>query len=200
MRPAQQDRPDVAAERAEFQEWQPSVCARRFIFVDESGICQGMRLPYGYARRGERCTETAPFRTGKRTSLLGWMSTCGGEVVPFQGSVTKDVFERFVEQSLVPSLEAGDIVVWDNARIHSARAVELVEAAGAHVVPLPRYSPDLNPIEMMWSKVKHLIRKARADTAEALRAALEAAVESLSKENAAAWIEHCGYVTQPACV
>ena len=197
MRAAQQDRPDVAEERAAFAQWQPSVCAGRLVFVDESGVCQGMRLPYGYARRGQRCLETAPFRTGKRTNLLGWMATCGGEVVPFQGSVTKAVFERFVERVLVPVLEPGDVVLWDNARIHSERAVELVEATGARVVPLPRYSPELNPIEMMWSKVKHLIRKARADTAEVLSQALKAAVECVTAADAmAAWMRHCGYLLQ----
>lgn len=198
MKPSQQTRPDVVAERAAFLEWQASVCARRLIFVDESGVCQGMRTAYGYARRGSRCVETAPYRVGKRTSLLGWMAEGCGEIISYAGSVTKDVFERFVEQSLVPSLEPGDIVIWDNARIHSEGAVELITAAGASVVALPRYSPELNPIEMLWSKLKHGVRKKRADTAEALKQALMEAVAALRGEDASAWIGHCGYVRQPS--
>lgn len=197
MRPAQQLRDDVVAERALYGLWRAVVCAGRLVFVDESGVEQGMRLAYGYAPRGQRCYEAAPFRTGRRRSLLGWMASTCGEVVTVEGTVTKAVFERFVEESLVPSLEVGDIVIWDNARIHSERAEALILAAGASVVPLPRYSPDLNPIEMMWSKIKHLIRRARADTAEALREALRLAVASLKPADAAAWIAHCGYVFQP---
>ena len=193
MRPAQQSRPDVQAERSAFAERMKSFDAARLVFVDESGVVRGMRLAYGYALRGERCIENAPFRVGKRTSLLGWMAATGGEIVHFEGSVTAEVFEHFVRCHLVPSLERGDIVVWDNARIHSETAVALVEEAGAHVVPLPRYSPEYNAIEHLWSKLKHYVRKLRADTAEALRAALEAAAAYLSAADSRAWIEHCGY-------
>lgn len=198
MTAAQQTRPDVAAERMAFARWQPTVAAARLVFVDESGICQGMRLAYGYAPCGERCVERVPFRVGKRTSLLGWMCCDGGEIVSFKGSVTQVVFEQFVEESLVPALELGDIVLWDNAKIHSARAVEMIEAAGARVLAIPRYSPEFNPIELLWSKLKHYIKKARADTAEALWGALVEAAAWLTEADAVGWIEHCGYCLQPS--
>jgi len=197
MRPAQQQRPEVALERALFAAAMKLLDAARLVFVDESGIVRGMRLAYGYAPRGARCIENAPFRVGKRRSLIGWMAANGGEIVHFEGSVTASVFEQFVRDHLVPSLEAGDIVLWDNARIHSPEAVRLVEAAGARVLPLPRYSPEYNAIELMWSKLKHYVRKLRADTAEALKAALEAAAAYLRAADARAWIEHCGYRFSP---
>jgi transposase len=165
----------------------------RLVFVDESGCAPGQRLAYGYAPRGERCVEAAPLRPPGRVNLLGWMAASCGESVMVAGKVTADVFERFVEEYLVPSLEPEDIVIWDNARIHTPRAVELVEAAGAHVLPLPRYSPEFNAIEHLWSKLKHYVRKLRADTPVALREALKSAMETISASDAVAWIQHCGY-------
>lgn len=197
MRPAQQQRPDVAAERAVFAETMKRLEADDLVFVDEAGVVRGMRLGYGYAPRGQRCVENAPFRLGKRRNLMGFMSATGGEIVHFEGSVTAHVFEHFVREHLVPSLRPGHVVIWDNARIHSVEAVRLIEAAGARVLPLPRYSPEYNAIELLWSKLKHYIKKARADTAEALKEALEAAAAWLRPEDARAWIEHCGYCFLP---
>ncbi len=193
MRAAQQDRPDVTARREAFVAGVGALDGRCLVFVDESGVRQGMRSAYGYAPRGARCVETAPFRVGRRVNLLGWMGAGHGEVVGYDGAVTAAVFERFVAEALVPRLEPGAVVVWDNARIHSARAVALVEAAGGRVEPQPPYSPDLNAIEMLWSKVKHGVRRAQADTAEALRSALERAVGAVTARDARHWIEHCGY-------
>lgn len=181
------------AERAVFQAQMPQLDARRLVFVDESGCAPGQRLAYGWAPRGERCYEAAPLRPKGRVNLLGWMADSCGEAVIVEAPVTGEIFERFVEESLVPSLERGDLVVWDNARIHTLRAVALVEAAGATVLPLPRYSPEFNAIEHLWSKLKHHLRKARADTAAALREALHAAMEMVTASDAAAWIRHCGY-------
>jgi transposase len=197
MRPAQQDREDVAAERAAFRALQPSLDPSRLIFVDESGIRQGMRTAYGYAPRGERCSEAAPFRVGRRLGLIGWIGLRGGSVVPLEGSVTAGVFERFVAHYLVPSLQAGDIVIWDNARVHSKEAVRLVEQAGATVLAQPRYSPEVNAAEPLWSKVKGYVGRALADTAEALEAALGEAVATVRESDVRGWLQHCGYACQP---
>jgi hypothetical protein len=197
MRPSQQDRPDVAAEREAFRRMQPSLDVSRLVFVDESGIWQGMRTAYGYARGGQRCSEAAPFRVGRRLGLIGWIGQRGAGVVPVEGTVTADVFERFVEHYLVPELRPGDIVVWDNARVHSEQAFRLVEQAGATVLPQPRYSPEMNAAEPMWSKVKGFIKRMRADTAEALETALAAAMATLTREDVWSWMRHCGYTHQP---
>ena len=166
---------------------------KKLVFVDESGCRPGQRLAYGYARRGQRCVESAPLRPQGRLNLLGWLGASCGEAVLVEDKVTGAVFEHFVEQYLAPSLEPGDIVVWDNARIHTARAVALVEATGACVLTLPRYSPEYNAIEHLWSKLKHYLRKARADTVETLKQALYAAMETVTALDAVGWIRHCGY-------
>jgi transposase len=194
---SQRFRPDVVARREAFLAEVAAIPAERLVFVDESGIEVGARSAYGYAPRGERCVEVAPFRVGRRVNLLGWMAaTCGG-IRTYEGSVKADVFEAFVAESLVPCLEPGDVVVWDNARIHSSAAVALVEAVGARVLPQPPYSPDLNAIEMLWSKVKTLVRQKLADGRDSLLDGLSEAVSALTPADAANWIRHCGYTFQP---
>jgi transposase len=175
----------------------PQLDGHRLVFVDEGGYRPGQRLAYGYAPRGQRCLETAPLRPTGRLNMLGWMAASCGEVVTVEEKVTGAIFEQFVAEHLVPSLEVGDIVVWDNARIHTSRAVALVEAAGARVLALPRYSPEFNAIEHLWSKLKHYMRKARADTVAALKKALYAAMERVTASDAAGWIRHCGYTINP---
>ena len=193
MTASQRERPDVVARRSAFMEQQRTMDAEHVIFVDESGMVRGTRLGYGYALRSKRCVESAPFRMGKRTDLLGWIGLRGGIVAPLIGSVTAGVFTRFVEHVLVPHLGEGDVVVWDNARIHAQAAVALIESVGARVVWQPPYSPDLNAIEPFWSKVKHLVGKARADTAEAFEQARRAAIASVTHSDVAGWMRHCGY-------
>lgn len=194
MRASQRDRPDVVAKREGFLKEVAAIAAERMVFVDESGVVMGMRSAYGYAPIGERCVETAPFRVGKRVNLIGWMAQTCGSVRAHEGSVTGEVFERFIAESLVPCLEEGDVVIWDNARIHTPAAVSLIEAVGARVLPQPPYSPDLNAIEMFWSKVKAIVRQKLADTREALLEALEEAVSAVTPSDAAGWIGHCGYL------
>lgn len=100
------------------------------MLVDEPGIEIGARSAYAFSPRGEPCVETAPFRVGQRINLLGWTTALGGSVRAYEGSVRADVFEAFVAASLVPCLEAGDVVVLDNARIHSPAAVAPIEGGG----------------------------------------------------------------------
>ena len=199
MRAAERQRADVQAERAAFLGWMQEVDPALLIMVDESGISTGMRLSYGYAPRGVRVVDEAPARHGTRLSLIGWIDLLGhGQVVPHWGTVGKERFRRFVVEDLVPVLEPGDIVVWDNAKIHDdAELVQQIEAQGATLKRLPRYSPDFNPIELLWSKLKHYVKKARADTAEALVAALHRAGEHIGWVDTLGWFEHCGYRPQP---
>ena len=142
MRPVQQMTEDVQRERRTFAEALAQIDPARLVFVDESGVVEGMRASYGYAPIGEPCVEVAPYHRGRRTSLIGWMApTCGG-VRAIRGTVTRATFERFVEEDLAPSLEVGDVVIWDNHTIHkSTRARAAVEARGAVLLKQPRYSP-----------------------------------------------------------
>ena len=194
---SQRFRPDVVERRDAFLAEVKDIPVDRLVFVDESGVMRGMRAAYGYAPRGERCVETAPFRVGKRLNLLGWMRQDSGGVTGVEGSVSAEVFERFVAESLVPSLKPGDVVIWDNARIHAAGSVARIEAVGARVLAQPPYSPDLNAIEMLWSKVKTLVRQKLADLYDELVAALHEAVEAVTPSDASGWIRHCGYLCQP---
>ncbi len=155
-------------------------------------------MAYGYAPRGERCEEHAPYRKpyrkGRRRSLLGWIGLGRGGVVAVEGSVGGDLFERFVRDHLAPRLRRGDIVVWDNHSVHKRpRLRELIRARGAELVWQPRYSPEFNASEEMWSKVKHLVRRSRADTTDALTDALRRAVAVLTWEDSAGWLRHAGY-------
>ena len=170
-----------------------SLETKHLVFVDESGCAPGQRLGYGYALRGTRCAEAAPLRPRGRLNLVGWMSASCGEAVTVPSKMTGKAFEQFVAEHLVPALSPGDIVVWDNATIHTTHASELIEATGACVLALPRYSPEFNAIEFLWSKLKHYLRKRRADTREAMKDALHAAAELITPDDMVAWIKHCGY-------
>lgn len=110
------------------------------------------------------------------------------------GATNTEVFRAYVEAVLVPTLRSGDVVVMDNLGAHkNARTIGLIEGAGARVLFLPPYSPDLNPIEMMWSKVKNLLRAAEARTSDALFAAVGDALSRITAKDAANWFAHCGY-------
>lgn len=166
------------------------------VCVDESGIVAGARLAYGYAPRGQRCEEHAPYRRSRRTNLIGWLGR--GKVVAVEGRVDGALFERFVREHLAPTLEPGDIVVWDNHSIHRRAEVRrLIEARGGTLRPQPRYSPEFNACEELWSQVKHEVRRARADTQGALESALSSSVKGLRWEDAAGWLRHAGYRLSP---
>ena len=198
MRAVQRLREDIVAEREAFAAWQAAVDGDRVVCVDESGIVAGGRVTYGYAPRGERCEEHAPYRRGRRTNLLGWLGLGRGGVVAMQGRVNGAFFERFVRETLAPALVPGDVVVWDNHSIHrGAQVRRLIEARGARLVPQPRYSPEFNACEEMWSKVKHEVRRARADAQGALESALSASVTGLRWEDSAGWLRHAGYRLSP---
>ncbi len=111
------------------------------------------------------------------------------------GATTKDIFEAYIEQILLPTLKAGDIVVLDNLSAHkSQHARDLIESVGAELWYLPAYSPDLNPIEKMWSKIKSILRTLKARTKEALINAIAKALEMVTASDAKGWFESCGYV------
>lgn len=194
----------MQAEREHFTEAQPTMDPERLIFLDESGFAPGQRLGYGWARRGERVVDVAPLRPRGRVNAVGWFRLGGeGVVATVRHSVRRWDVRGFVRAHLVPHLRAGDLVLWDNHRCHEGRCHEgeglreMIEAAGARLQPLPRYSPDLNPIEEGWSKVKQHVRRRRADTAEAVEAAIAESVARITPEDIAGWFKHAGYLRQP---
>ncbi len=166
------------------------------MFVDESGFHVSMTRLRSRAPRGERAYGKVPRNRGKNQTLIASITLQGsmGEAVSIEGSTDAEVFETYVEEFLAPTLEAGQVVVLDGLGAHrTARVRELVEARGAELVFLPSYSPDLNPIEEAFSKIKNTVRKAGARTREALNEAISEAMSAVTLEDVAGWFSHCGY-------
>jgi transposase len=188
----------VQAEREHFVSTQAAMDPDRLVFLDESGFAPGQRLGYGWARRGERAVDVAPLRPRGRVNAIGWFRLSGeGVVATVRHGLRRWDVRGFVEAHLVPHLREGDVVLWDNHRIHEGEGLrEAIEAAGARLQPLPRYSPDLDPIEEGWSKGKQHVRRCRADTADAVEAAIAEGVARITPKDIAGWFRHAGYLRQ----
>ena len=173
-----------------------SLEASRFVFVDEMGTNISLSPLYGWSRVGERLRARAPKNWGKNITLLSSMSMEGmGSSVAVEGATTGAVFEAYVEQALVPSLSPGQVVVMDNLSAHKGERVRelLIEGAGCELIYLPPYSPDMNPIEEAFSKVKGILRKAQARTRETLIETMGPALSAVSPTDARSFFEHRGY-------
>ena len=192
-----------AAERDEFLRaaWRAlvggEIDAQRLVFVDEMGSNTSLAPPYAWSRRGERALAKVPRNWGANVTLLASMSAEGmGPTLAVEGSTTREVFEVYLEHFLVPALRPGQVVVMDNLSAHKGgRVRELVEERGCEVLFLPPYSPDLNPIEEAFAKLKALLRRAGARTCEALIEAMGRALDAVTARDARGFFEHCGYRT-----
>ena len=151
---------------------------------------------FGRARPGQRVVEATPGDAGAHYTLLATLGLQGLHAPALlEGAMDGDAFEVYIAQGLLPTLQRGDIVLIDNLSSHKGpRIRQLIEPVGARLEFLPPYSPDLNPIELCWSKVKTVLRTAKAHTYEALLEALADAFEAVAKQDIAAWFAHCGYV------
>ena len=167
------------------------------MFVDEMGANISLSPLYGWSRVGERLRAKAPRNWGKNVTLISSMSLAGmGPSVAVEGATSGAVFESYVEQALVPSLRRGQVVVMDNLSAHKGERIrELLERQGCELLYLPPYSPDMNPIEEAFSKVKGLLRKAQARTRETLIEAMGKALDAVSSRDARGCFEHSGYRT-----
>jgi len=169
--------------------------AERLVFVDECSTNTSLAPLYAWSRRGERALCSLPRNWGANVTLLASMSVRGmGPCLAVEGPTTRGVFETYLERVLAPSLRAGQVVVMDNLSSHKGgRVKELIEERGCKLVYLPPYSPDLNPIEEAFSKLKTLLRKAGARTREALIEAMGRALEAVTAKDARGFFEHRGY-------
>jgi len=167
----------------------------RLKFIDESGTNISMTRLYGRAPRGQRVSGSVPQNYGQNITMLASLSATGVEaVMTVEGATDGDVFRTYVCEVLSATLSRGDIVVLDNLSAHKVEGVrEAIEARGARLIYLPPYSPDLNPIERCWSKIKTALRAAKARTREALEAAIKQALLTVTESDARAWFKHCGY-------
>jgi transposase len=168
---------------------------RRLVFVDESGTHISMDRLRSRAPKGERAYGRVPKNRGKNLTLIASMSLSGmGESMCIEGATHARAFEAYVEHFLAPSLREGQVVVMDNLGAHRPKKIrELIEARGAELVFVPSYSPDLNPIEQAFSKIKNVLRKLGARTHEALLEAMEEALCKVTPADAAGWFNRCGY-------
>jgi transposase len=166
--------------------------------VDETGTNVALTPLYARALVGERAVGKAPRNQGTNLTVVGAIALDGIRcLMAYEGGTTREAFLRFVREALVPSLRRGDIVVMDNLGAHYTKGVrEAIEAVGASVMYLPPYSPELNPIEHTWSKLKALLRRAEARTLRALAAALSISSTEITKSDLAGWFGHCGYFAQ----
>src|SRR5262249_6491192 len=179
LRADEQDSPPVQAQRKRFQHKLAAVDPAHLVFVDESGATTALTRTYGRAPRGQRVPATAPGQWKNVTLVAGLRTT--GVVAPMAwvGATDQALFEAYVTQVLVPELRPEDVVVWDNLQPHKNPAViAAIEAVGAHVEPLPVYSPDLTPIEELFSKTKTYLRRAAARTTHTVMAAMGEALQA----------------------
>lgn len=169
--------------------------ARRLVFVDESGFSISMDRLRSRAPRGKRAYGKVPRNRGKNQTLIASMTLEGGmgACMCVKGGTDAPVFEAYVEKALAPSLCEGQVVVFDNLGAHRTdRVRELIEGRGCTLVFLPSYSPDLNPIEEAFSKIKNIVRKAGERTREALNRAIAEALKAVTPQDVVGWFAHCG--------
>lgn len=163
--------------------------------MDETSSHLGYTPRYAWAPRGQRAYATAPVNRGENKTVVAALTLHGvGPRLRFDGAMTTARFEGYVRHVLGPSLRPGHVVVADNLKAHHSPVVRAILAArGARFLPLPAYSPDFNPIEEAFSKVKQALRRAQARTDDNLRAATWAAFATITPADAAGWFSHCGY-------
>ena len=190
--------PEIQALRLRFVERQGGVDPARLVFIDEAGSHIAMARDWAWSLCGQRAHAVAPRNRGTVTTMIGAMGLDGVRaMMTVEGGTDEKVFEVFVDHFLVPKLRLGDIVVLDNLGAHRVGWVRRrIEAAGASVWYLPPYSPDLNPIELCWSKLKALLKTFAPRTREALDRAIALALEIISPGDAEGWFKHCGYLGQ----
>lgn len=166
------------------------------IFIDETGINLSLTRSYGRAPQGKRAVGAVPKNYGQSVTLIGAMSREGILAsFCFLGSTDTEAMRVFVREVLLPMLDPGDVVIWDNLAVHKTRAVlSEFERAEIEVLFLPPYSPDLNPIELCWSKLKTYLKKTAARNYPALFEAISAALPTITASDSVNWLRHCNYV------
>jgi transposase len=186
----------VVERRREWRSWSRELNAGRLIFIDETWAKTNMTRQRGRAARSERLVDKSPHGHWQTTTLIAALGMEGircSTVV--DGAVNADVFEAFIEHVLVGELGPGDVVVMDNLSSHKRRRVRtLIEAAGARLAYLPPYSPDLNPIELVFSKIKQLLRSLAQRTKDALWRSMQSVLDAVTARDSRHCFRHCGYV------
>ena len=174
---------------------QPGLDRAKLVFLDETGTSTKMARLRGRTPRGERCRTSVPHGHWKTTTLVAGLRL-GGITAPsvIDGAMDGELFSLYAQHFLAPTLSAGDIVILDNLSAHKVtRAREVIEATGATVLFVPPYSPDFNPIEQAFAKIKALLRKTAARTPEVLETAIANALEAFTPDECANYFANSGY-------
>jgi transposase len=198
-RAEERDTPRVQKQRKTFCQKMATVDPEHLVFVDETGATTAMGREYGRAPIGERVQAAAPGAWKNVTLISGLRGTGVVASMAFPGATDRPAFETYVEKLLVPELCKGDVVVWDNLSPHkSASAIAAIEAVGARVEPLPVYSPDLSPIEEMFSKIKQGLRSIAARSIEGVMDAMGQVLNQVTQNDVLGWFrDRCAYAMQP---
>lgn len=195
LKAAEQQRPDVVEKRR----WWDILVSRqpldRLVFLDEMGVNTKLTRLYGWGPRSERVIGTVPHGHWKTSTFLGALRSTGLTApLVIDGAMTGDIFLAYVQQQLAPTLKRGDLVILDNLRCHHVAGVRAaIEAAGCQLMYLPPYSPDWNPIELLFSKLKSLLRKHGDRTIDELWQRLGELVPRFTPDECRRYIRHCGY-------
>lgn len=197
MLASEQKRPDVARRRTQWRQRQASIDPTRLVFIDETWTKTNMAPLRGWAERGRRLRDQVPHGRWKTLTFLAALRH-DRLTAPclFDGPINGESFRAYVEQILLPTLKPGDIVVMDNLGSHKGNAVrQAIRSAGARRLFLPAYSPDLNPIEQVFSKLKTLLRKARARTCDAVSNAIAGLLGKFTPDECANYFVNCGHAS-----
>ena len=194
----ERDTPGVQKERQEFQQDMANMPVEKLVFIDEARIHMGMVRRYGRAPIGTRVEGDKPYNMGSNSSLVGALGLSGiTAIMMLEGAVDGVAFETFLEKMLAPTLRPGDIVLMDNVKTHKGERVEeIIQATGAKLRYLPRYSPDFSPLENCWSKLKELLRGIAARTVDTLEKGVKNALDKITEKDVKGWFKHCGYCIQ----
>ena len=166
--------------------------ASDLVFLDESGCNTDMTRRYAYSLGGSRAVDSAPLSKPKNTTILSSIQTL--RYTAFSGGTTVERFKRYLEIDLLPHLNDNSVLIMDNMKSHYAKAVKnLLDSSGVRYIYLPPYSPDLNPVEKFWSKVKSFLRKFKARTLDALPNAIQCAFQTVSPSDCSGWFHSCDY-------
>jgi transposase len=165
------------------------------IFLDESGSNLGMTSDYARVEGGQRAKMPKPFDAGERFSIIGAICLTGIVAMMYiTTTVNGEIFKTYVERLLLPKLHRGQFVIFDNINFHKSRdLIKLIESSGAKVVFLPPYSPDLSPIEKMWSKIKEILKRMKPRSKAEFHKALVEAITAVNDGDFEEWYESCGY-------
>jgi transposase len=195
VRASEHDRPDIAAARQQWQAAAPTWDPARLVFLDETGVTTNLLRRYGRGPRGDRVGDHAPLSRWQTSTFIAGLRITGLTAPGvIDGAMDGDSFLAYVEQILVPTLAPGDVVIADNLAAHHVEGVQqLIETVGATLRYLPPYSPDLNPIELCFAKLKTLVRAARCRSIETLWPLLGACVPRFAPTECHNYFRHCGY-------